>query len=55
MGRGKPRRSVVEYFLAALGLGLLLFVLAILVTPGSCRVRLDVDADKPWVTPTPLR
>gem|GEM_PF-1532018 len=55
MGRGKSRRSVGDYFMAAVGVGLLLFILAIVLTPGSCQVRLDLDADKPWVTPTPLR
>lgn len=46
------RRSCVEYFLAALGLALLVLVAGVLLTPGSCKVRLDPDADKGWVQPT---
>lgn len=52
MRRRAARRSFVDYFLAAVGLALLVFVLGILLTPGSCKVEVNPDADKGWVQPT---
>jgi hypothetical protein len=45
---------VVDYFLAAMGLGLLVFLAGVLLTPGSCKVRFDPEADKGWTNPTPI-
>ncbi|MCS7182326.1 MAG: hypothetical protein NZ869_04370 [Thermoanaerobaculum sp.] len=47
------RRSCAEYFLALVGLALLVFLLGIILTPGSCRVGFFPEAEKSWVHPTP--
>ncbi|MGQ9495202.1 MAG: hypothetical protein ACUVRY_02940 [Thermoanaerobaculaceae bacterium] len=49
----RRRRSVADYFLAVLGAGFLLFLLGIILTPGSCKFQVDPDADKAFVNPTP--
>jgi hypothetical protein len=49
--RRRPRRSPGEYFLAALGLALLAFVVAVFASPGSCR--LDVNSGDA-ARPTPV-
>ncbi|MGC8916713.1 MAG: hypothetical protein ACP5NF_07015 [Thermoanaerobaculum sp.] len=53
MGK-RPRHSLVEYFLAAVGLAFLAFILAIVLAPGSCKVEFNPDADKGWGKPTPV-
>ncbi|MEW6336349.1 MAG: hypothetical protein ACOY3Y_18805 [Acidobacteriota bacterium] len=48
--RRRPRRSPGEYFLAALGLALVAFVVAVLASPGSCRLNVGPDGG---ARPTP--
>ncbi|MGV8039108.1 MAG: hypothetical protein AB2L07_03215 [Thermoanaerobaculaceae bacterium] len=63
MSRGRtrphrPRHSAAEYFVAAMGLALLLFVATILLTSDACKVELNPaigiqPSSRPQPTPVP--
>lgn len=64
MKRGKkrsrrPGRTATEYFVAAVGLALLVFIVAIIATADSCRFRINPDLGmqparpRPTAVPTP--
>lgn len=61
MKHGKKRsrrsgRTATEYFVAAVGLALLVFIVAILATADSCKVRIDPGMGAqpaPTAVPTP--
>lgn len=52
----RSRYSAGEYFVAAIGLALLVFVLALVLTADSCKVQLSPDIGvqpaRPQPTPT---
>ena len=56
MRRKRRGRSAGEYFVAALGLALIAFVVVLIATSGSCRVRVSPEIGEqpraPWATPT---
>ena len=55
MRRKRRSRSATEYFLAALGVALIVFVVVLIATSGSCRVRMSPEiGDQPQrQRPTP--
>jgi hypothetical protein len=56
MRRRRKGRSVAEYFVAAIGLAFVAFVVALIATSGSCRVRVSpevgIQPRAPAPTPT---
>jgi len=61
-GRKRPRRSgrtATEYFVAAVGLALLVFIVALIATSGSCQFRINPEVGmqpsqpRPTAVPTP--
>jgi hypothetical protein len=54
MSRRRRARSCSEYFLAALGLALLAFVVALIATSRSCRVGLSPEVGISPSSPTPV-
>jgi hypothetical protein len=50
-------RSLVEYFMAAVGLAIIVFVVALIATSGSCKFRISPEAgiqpSAPRPTPVP--
>ncbi len=59
MGRRRRGRSASEYFVAFLGLAVIVFVVVLIATSGSCKVRvspeLGVQPAGPQATPTATR
>jgi hypothetical protein len=54
--RGKqPRRSAAEYFLAATGLAIVAFLVALAFSFRSCHFTVPGLVPEPAVTPTPAR
>lgn len=56
--QNRPRHSATEYFVAAVGLAMILFVVALVLTSDACRVELDPaigiqPASRPQPTPVP--
>jgi len=56
MKRRRRGRSLAEYFMAFVGLAILAFVVAVIATSGSCRLRLSPEVglqpNAPHPTPT---
>jgi hypothetical protein len=56
--RRRRGRSLAEYFIAFLGLAFLAFVVAVIATPRSCRVRVSPEVGfqphAPRATPTAI-
>jgi len=54
--RNRRRRSLADYFVAAIGVALLALVVAVIATSGSCRVRVSpemgIQPSAPRPTPT---
>jgi len=52
--RRRRGRSLAEYFVAIIGLAFLVFVVALIATSGSCRVRVspEVGIQPPAPRPT---
>ncbi|HVN74865.1 MAG TPA: hypothetical protein VMT19_01010 [Thermoanaerobaculaceae bacterium] len=52
-------RPASEYFIAFVGIALIVFVVAVIASPGSCKVRVSPEigvqpsAPRPTPTPTP--
>ncbi|MCJ7440378.1 MAG: hypothetical protein MUO25_02185 [Thermoanaerobaculaceae bacterium] len=57
MNRRRRGRSLAEYFMAAIGLAIIVFVVALIATPGSCRFRISpevgIQPSAPRPTPVP--
>jgi len=57
MSRRRRGRSLAEYFIAAVGLAIIVFVVALIATSGSCRFRispeLGIQPSAPRPTPVP--
>jgi hypothetical protein len=56
MGRSRTRRrrSLAEYFVAVIGVALLVFLAAVLATSRSCRVRVAPDVGIQPSNPSPI-
>ncbi len=59
MRHRRKGRPLTEYFVALLGLAIIAFVVAVIASPGSCRVRVSpemgVQPAAPRPTPTASR
>ncbi len=55
MRRKRRGRSASEYFVALLGVAVIVFVVALIATSGSCKVRLspELGIQPPTPGPTP--
>ncbi len=55
MGRQRRGRMIAEYFLATVGVALIAFVVVLIATSGSCRIRMSPELlEAPGATrPTP--
>jgi hypothetical protein len=57
MSRRRRGRSLAEYFIAAVGLAIIVFVVALIATSGSCRIRISpevgIQPSAPRPTPIP--
>jgi len=53
MSRKRRRRPVTDYFVAVLGVALLVFVIAVVATPGSCRMRVSPEVGLQPASPRP--
>jgi hypothetical protein len=51
--RTRRRRSLVEYFMAAIGLAILIFIVAVIATSRSCRVRVSPEMGIRPAVPSP--
>jgi len=56
MSRKRRRRPLTDYFVAVLGVALLVFIIAVIATSGSCRVRVspEVGLQPALPRPTPV-
>jgi len=54
--RRRRGRSLAEYFMAAIGLAIIVFVVALIATSGSCRLRIspEVGIQPSTSHPTPV-